>query len=222
MAKEKKVEPKYRFIFLGFACVLLAVFSAVIGFNKELAQTIILYTTAGILFVFGLIRFVPLMKHLDDKRRLILNAIEIFSNILIGLFMIFISIKTNGNDFWMNMYCYLLSLVLFSRGTIFIVEGMYCEGEKEVLKFIVHLIFIVLATIIIAKDLDITNLRYLIIAIALLAGLYCGVDSYRSYNNRRKLYANKEKEETKEKTKKDKKEAPIMDHVEEREEVYVN
>lgn len=222
MSKKEKNSSKVRYITLGFSAVLLLVFSAVISFNKELAETIILYTTAGVLFIFGIIRFVPLMRHLSDKRRLILNAIEIFTNILIGLFMIFISIKTNGNDFWMDLYCYLLALVLFARGTIFITEGMYCEGEKEPIKFIIHLIFIVCATTIITLQFDITQLRWLIVAIALLAGTYCGVDSYKSFNRNRKLYVNKEKNVTKETEKEKSKEVPIMDQVEEREEVYVN
>lgn len=195
MKKEKEVKQvsKYRFVFIGLAAALLFVFGLIIGLNKQLAESIILYATAIILFLFALIRFVPLMKHLSDKRRLIMNAIEIFSNLLIGLVMVYIAMNAEVKPGLITLYRYLLAVVLFARGTIFLIEGLYCEGEKEAMKFVVHLGFIVCSTIVIAKEFDLTNLRWLIVAISLLLGSYCTVDSYISFNRTRKMYGKKEK-----------------------------
>ncbi len=203
MKKEKKVKEekqisKYRFIYLGIAAALLFVFSLVITFNKDLAESIILYASAIIILLFGLIRFVPLMKYLTDKRRLVINAIEIFANLLISAVMFYIAINAVEKPQLVVLYRYLLALALFSRGTIFLTEGLYCEGEKEPAKFIAHLSFIVAATTVIAKDFDLTNLRWLIVGLALLLGTYCSVDSFKSYNNTRKMYGKKEKKAKKE------------------------
>ncbi len=218
--KEMKGIGKYRFIYMGLAAVLLVVFGLITALNKAFAELIILYTTAGILIVFGVVRFIPLMKYLHDKRRLIMNAIEIFANIVIGIIMIYIAMQ-EGEGWLLNLYCYLLSLVLFARGVIFMVEGIYCEGEKEVIKFIVHLAFIVCATVVVTLNLDLTNLRWLLVAVAALIGGYCVVDSYKSFNRYRRLYVNVEKEREYEERKENTKQTPVP-QAEEREEVYVN
>ncbi len=216
---EKKGIGKYRFVFLGLSAAFLIVFGIVIAFNKSLAEQIILYVTGGVILIFGVIRFVPLMSHLSDKKRVIMNAIEIFSNILIAIGLIVIAVKIEEHANLLFLYKYLLAAVLMARGIIFMVEGLYCDGEKEVSKFIVHLVFIICATTLVTlKDFDMVSLRYLMIGIAFLGGAYCTVDGYISFNRYRKLYVNKEKNDFKETNVSDRvDERPIMEkEIEER------
>lgn len=182
---------KYRFLYLGLAAAILIVFSIIIYFNKDLGEQIVLYCTAGVVLVFACVRFGPLMKHTSNKTRLVMNAIEIFSNFILAGIMIYIAVK-GSNLIW--LYKYILSLILAARGVIFLVEAIYFEGEKEPSKFVIHLIFICCASAIVAiNNFDITTLRYLVIILAFLSGVYCGVDSGFSYNNYRKNYVVKQK-----------------------------
>ncbi len=234
MAKKKKNKDqeltglnKYRFAFVGVACVFLIVFAIVMMFQKTFAETLIYYLTGGLILIFGLVRFVPMVRYLFDKRRLVMNVIEIFSNILIAVAILYMA-TTYGNE-GVNLTVYnwiykiTVSLVLLARGVIFMAEGIYCEGETEKLKFTIHILFIMSASAILMPDFQIVYVRYLLIALGFLAGAYCGIDTYFSFNRYRRLYINKEKEEeyNKEVENEKTKEVPVP-QPEQREEVYVN
>lgn len=231
MAKNKDEElkgiSKYRFIFVGFAAVFLIVFGVVMTINRELADTLIYYLTGGSILIFAIVRFVPLMKYLHEKRRLIMNALEIFANILISVGILYMaytySAEGTNTEIYDLIYKIILGIVLAARGVIFMIEGTYCDGEKETVKFGVHIVFIFVSGAVLMPGFEITNIRFLLIAIAFLAGSYCGIDTYRSYNRYRRLSVNKVKEkEYNDKVEQEKsKEVPVP-QVEEREEVYVN
>lgn len=237
MAKKNKKDEeltglnKYRFIFVGVACVFLIVFGVVMTFQKDFAEQLIFYLTGGLILIFGIIRFVPMVRYLFDKRRLVMNVIEIFSNILIAIAILYMATTypTASSESAANaevygwIYKITVAIVLGARGIIFMAEGIYCEGEKEKTKFAVHVIFIMASAAILMPGFNITNIKWLLIAISFLAGVYCGIDTYFSFNRYRRLYVNKEKEvEYNKEVEKEKTKEINVPQPEQREETYVN
>lgn len=229
MAKKNKPETqngfKYRFIFVGIACVFLIVFAIVMTFNKSLAENLIFYLTGGLILIFGLVRFVPMVRYLFDKRRLVMNVIEIFSNILIAVAILYLAYTYTNEGVNLAVYGWIykitVSLVVLARGVIFMAEGVYCEGETEKIKFTVHILFIMASAAMLMPGFEIIYVRYLLIALGFLAGAYCGIDTYISFNRYRRLYVNKEKEIEYNKEAEKSKEINVP-QPEQREEVYVN
>lgn len=191
---------KYKMIFMGFASILLIIFSVLVIFNKSLVENLILYTTALALFVVGIMRLIVVFKSKGLKLKVLINLIETITLITIGVVIIIIAINPERTTLLTSIYCYLLSGALFGRGLVFLIEGLYCGDEKEVPKFIVHLAYIVCATIFVAREMTLEDLKIIILLISIAAACFTIFETFRSFKKYRK-YKNEnviEVEETKE------------------------
>lgn len=190
MKKTKEVDPiKAQKIKIGVFStigILLIIFALIILFVDSIAVNLILYTTCIGLFLLGIARFVTMFKNIGVKLKIYVNLIEAIINVAIGIIILLIIPNPELSGVLVGVYCYLLSAVLFGRGLVFLIEGMYCAEKKTVIHFIIHLALIVTATVFIAHDLTLTQLRFVMFVIALLITAICAFEVLRSIKRYRK------------------------------------
>lgn len=191
---------KYKWILLAISFIFLLVFGIVLLFNQSLGENIVLIISGITILTFAGIRFVPLIRSLDNKYRVLLNAFEILINIVIGGLMIYFSTKSaEETKKIIGIYKYCVAGVVWFRGLVYFIEVSFMKEKAEPSKFIAHIGFISLgAALLVWKDFQVKNLVIILIILCFLGAAYSLVDSIIHYNHYRKLYIPERKKEKKE------------------------
>lgn len=216
----------------GYGWLLKFILAAIlvgVGIYMAFADEVV-YLVSGIaIVVFSLYRVYPLLKTLKKEVLRTINLIEIVLDTIIGALLIYIVVanKLDDNSIWESLYRYFLSFFFYMRAVVFFTSTTFFEEKTEVVKFISHLLAIVLASyIIFHKDFNAKTVGYFLLAISLIGAFYLGFDGFRGYTNYRKLQLElnegkpKQKKERKQKEIEQEKET-ILDKQEE-ERPYVN
>lgn len=163
---------KIKFTFFTLISILLLTLEIFLIIDGELVQNIILYTTMISLFGLVLYRLVIIILNRDEKIKVITNAIETIINLVAGIALVYIAVSPNTTELLTSLYCYLISLCLFTRGIVFLIEGLYCDEEKIIALFLIHLGFIICATVFVAREMNLNDLKLVIQTIIIFVLVY--------------------------------------------------
>ena len=158
-------------------------------FAKEVVYTI----TWAAIVIFSIFRVVPLLKTLNKEVLRTINLIEIIFDILIGVFLIYIALSGKMHDnaeLWSKFYKYALAFFFYSRAVIYLTSVTFFEEKTDVAKFISHLIFITIGTVIATHPKFDDGTVALFLSIVSFAGtVYLSFDGYKNYKIYRELSA---------------------------------
>ncbi len=181
---------KYRWIFMILIFVATLTFSIILFVNPDnFGNKMACFVTGVAVLAFGVIRFYPLIKSLDDKKAVVANTVEIFIDLIIGALLVAFSFNSDLSAY-MWMYKYLTAAVLYIRGIVYLAETGFFKTKAEVSKFIASVIFISIgAAMVVSKDFDENWLRYIFASLCTILALYSIIDGYINYSTYRKTYA---------------------------------
>jgi uncharacterized membrane protein HdeD (DUF308 family) len=186
---------KYKWIYLWIVGAALAVFSIVMLLNKEFGNSIVFYLTGALLIVFVIVRFIPLIKTTRNRWAIVMNSIEMFVDLAVGILMIVLTAKQSEsteetNNFLEVLYPFLIGGVLYARGGVYFAETSFFKTKPEISKFFVSLGLLTVGTVIMARydNFGVDSMRWLFGIIFTICGVYAIVDGIINYNNYRKLY----------------------------------
>ena len=186
----KEFFKKYLFVFewVG-AAILIGV-----GIFTVLDSSILNVFVGLILLVFGLLRFLPLLKTTPDKVLKIMYACEILINIGAGVFLVIEGGKETSNlNEWFG---YIIGGVLMLRGFVHFFATSLRKEPNDYIKFFSHIGLFVVGNFIVARGgFSSQTLAYIILVLAILSALFIGYSGYKHYRNNR--YELRAKEESK-------------------------
>lgn len=176
---------KYLWIFEWVGAAILIGLGITVVFAKS-----IIYVVPGIMLViFGLFRIIPLIKTTKTKSMMITLIVEISLNVIIGGLLIYFGLKLNQDSSAIQLesaYGYLLGAILYVRGFIYFMGTSLFKERTSPFIFGLHIIFITLGTwSIVIKGFTPETLRYIILGLAILAGLLFILHGARGYKNYR-------------------------------------
>lgn len=179
------------------------------GFVLCFVDGLVLFATGFALILIGALRFIPLLKTTKDNLMKLINSIEIVVNILIGVIMISLSIKTLNEDFNIqNGYSYMLGGVLVLRAGVFFFGTSIRKEETDIVKFFVTLVLFALGTYLVYVPGNEKVIGYFILVIAILCAIYLIVNGIKNYNRYRHEYSVETEMKKVSKKKEDSKELP--------------
>lgn len=192
---------KYRWLYLWIVAVAAIVFGLLMLILKEFGQSVIYVITGFALLIFVIIRFVPLIKTINNRWALVINVAELLIDLTVAIVTLIFVFKGNVSDI-VKFYPFLLGGVLYLRGFVYLVEVIFFKTEAKVSKFFIHLLLLTVGTVIIARfdDYTIDALRWLFGLAFTLGGVAATIDGTNSFGKYRKIY------QTNKKIKEDKKE----------------
>lgn len=222
MKKLKNLEPlklnKLKIIFFTTCIVLFCAFVALLLFNDKIVESMILTTTTICLAALGITRLLVVIKADKKQIKVIANILEALVNITIAIVILLIIPNPDASALIVGLYCYLISVALFGRGIVFLIEGVYCNEEKNVFNFILHIALIVSATVFIAREMTLVEITNIIIALVTLVGIFCIVELFLSIRKYRRLSKEKKQSDLKESIKKEVQEEILKEQEQEVEE----
>ena len=204
---------KYRWVFMLVLFAIVLSFGIVLFVNPgDIGEIVSCFFTGAFICAFGVFRLIPLIKRVrTNKVRLIINSVEITCDILIGALLFGFAFNESLRNSYIDLYKYLVALVIFARGVIYFVETSFLNIKSEPTKFIVHIACIALGSIIVvSKNFDANLLNIVFASLLMVLAVYCAADSIYSYVQYSKIYSKpktkvkeiKEKKETKKESKK--------------------
>lgn len=206
---------RLKLVFFSIIVALLGAFIGLVLFSNDLVESVILSTTTFALFALGIFRLVTIIKGDKKQLKVMVNILESIVNITIAVVILLIIPNPDNSTLIVGLYCYLISAVLFGRGIVFLIEGMYCDDKKSVIKFIIHILLIVCATVFIAREMTLTDLTYIMVVLASLGVLFCVFEIFFSFKKYRRALKDKAREELKDEIKEEVKKEMEQDEVKE-------
>jgi hypothetical protein len=198
----KEFFKKYLFVFewIG-AAILIGV-----GIFTVLDNSILVILVGLILFVFALLRVVPLLKTTPDKVLRIIYAVEILLNLAAGILLVVEGSKGDASslmDADNKIFGYIIGGVLYLRGFVHFYATSLRKEPNDYVKFFTNLALFTVGTFIIARGgFETMFLAYVILVLACLSALFIGYSGYKHYRNNR--YELRAREETKKAVEKEK------------------
>lgn len=191
---------KYKWLYMLFLGVAIIVLSIVMFVQSAFGNSLVFYLFGGLLILYVLMRFAPLFKTTREKWALIINAMEMIIDIIVGVVMIVSTIITEDKTKLYSYFPFLLGGVFYLRGLIYMLEIVFLNTKAEKIKFFFSLILITFGTFIVSRNnqFDINFMRYLLIFIFFICSVCCIIDGTISYNNYRNNYVKIEKNKKKE------------------------
>ena len=169
--KETNLLKKYKWIYLWVIGAAITVFSIVMLLNKEFGNSIVFYLTGALLVVFVIVRFIPLIKTTRNKWAIVMNSIEMFIDLVVGVLMIVLTAKQGQTaegaeesyKFLETLYPFLIGGVLYARGGVYFAETSFFKTKPEVSKFFVSLGLLTLGAVIMARfeNFSVDSMRYM-------------------------------------------------------------
>lgn len=188
--------------FIGVALIVI------VGLIAKFVTGALYAIVGATILVLGLLRLIPLFKTTFDKVLKWVYTAEIIANIVIGGLLVYFAF--NGDDI-KSIFGYLVGAVLYARGFIYYYSTVLRKEDTDKPKFIAHVIFFTLGTVIIARGgFDESYLGWVVFAISMLTALFVGYGGYNNYRNYRNEYAAKS---ISKKVKKTEVEAPTADEI---------
>lgn len=191
---------KYKWLYLWVVGAALAVFSIVMFINPEFGNSVVFYLSGALLIIFVIIRFVPLIKTTREKWAIAVNAIEMFVNFVVGILMIVLTANAEDTKFIYLLYPFLLGLILYARGLIYLVEVVFLNTKVERAKFVLSIILLTAGSVVIGRfdNFSVDSMRLILLLAFALCSVISIVGGITNYNNYRKLYVKptKKKENT--------------------------
>ena len=197
---ELKGLKKFKWLYLWIVGAALAVFSVVMFLNPEFGNSIVFYLSGTLLIIFVIIRFVPLINTTRGKWAIVVNAIEMFVNFVVGVLIIILTARVEDTKFLYSLFPFLLGIILYARGVIYLVEVVFLKTNAEKGKFLLSLILITVASVIIGRydNFSVDSMRWVLLLAFGLCSLVSIVGGIKNYNNYRKSFVKLEKKEEKE------------------------
>ena len=191
---------KYKWLYLWIVGAALAVFCAVMILNPEFGNSLVFYLSGALLIIFVFIRFVPLINTTREKWAIVVNAIEMFVNFVVGILMIILTAKVEDTTFLYSLFPFLLGVILYARGVIYLVEVVFLKTNAEKGKFLLSLVLITVASFIVGRfdNFSVNSMRWVLLLAFGLCSLVSIVGGIKNYNNYRKSFVKLEKKEEKE------------------------
>lgn len=213
MKEKESVFKKYKWLYLWVVGCALAVLSVVMLVNSEFGNSIVFYLFGALLVGFTIIRFVPLLKTTRQRFAIAINAIEMFADFVVGILMIILTATIDDKNTLYIFFPFLLGVVLYARGVIYLVETCFFNTKVEKVKFFISILLITVASVIIGRynDFSVNSMRYLLLLIFAICSLISIVNGITNYNNYRKLYVKVEKKIEKNETINTKVELPSIE-----------
>ena len=109
---------KFKWLYLWIVGAAMAVFSIVMFLNPEFGNSIVFYLSGALLIIFVIIRFVPLINTTRGKWAIVVNAIEMFVNFVVGVLMIILTAKVEDKNLLYKVFPFLLGIILSNRPII--------------------------------------------------------------------------------------------------------
>lgn len=186
---------KYKWVYLWVVGCALAVLSVVMFTNKEFGNSVVVYLFGALLIGFTVIRFFPLIKTTREKWAIVINAIEMFVDFVVGILMIVLTATVEDTTTLFMFFPFLLGGVLYARGVIYLVEVVLMNTKVSKLQFFISILLITVASIIVGrfKDFDVNSMRFLLLFIFAICSIISLVSGVKNYNNYRKLFVKVEK-----------------------------
>ena len=195
MKEKESVFLKYKWLYLWIVGSALAVLSVVMLVNSEFGNSIVFYLFGALLVTFTIIRFVPLVRTTRERFAIAINSIEMFADFVVGILMIILTATIENKNTLYTFFPFLLGLVLYARGVIYLVEICFFNTKVEKVKFFISIVLITAASIIIGRynDFSVNSMRYLLLLIFTICSFISIIKGITNYNNYRKLYVKPEK-----------------------------
>ena len=196
---EKNIFKKYKWLYLWIVGCALAVLAVIMFVSRDFGNSIVFYLFGTLLIGFTIIRFVPLLKTTRERWAIAINAIEMFTDFVVGLLMIILTATSEDTKSLYLLFPFLLGAVLYARGVIYLVEVSFMNTKVEKLKFFISIILITVASVIIGRfnDFSVDSMRYLLLFAFALCSVISIIGGITNYNNYRKLYVKVEKKKEK-------------------------
>ena len=192
---EKNVFKKYKWLYLWVIGCALAVLSVVMLVSREFGNSIVFYLFGTLLIGFTIIRFIPLLKTTKERWAIAINAIEMFTDFVVGLLMIILTATIDETQTLYLLFPFLLGGVLYARGVIYLVEVVFMNTKVEKLKFFISILLITAASVIVGRfnDFSVDSMRFILLLMFAVCSVISIVGGITNYNNYRKLYVKVEK-----------------------------
>lgn len=211
-----KINPihSYKFWFKIFGAVLLVILGFILLFQKQAATSIVLMFTGGVFSLYAIIRVVPLMKTLEKGSSKVLCFVEILIDLIIGVLLIFLSIKNFGDEqtgivkFASENYNILIGFVLWLRGFVYFVSTILFAEKTDNIQLFVHIAVITFGSFLFGVKIDASKIALALAILAFVCGVVIAGSGFFDYGKYRSNVKDvREKKDDKKKTSK-KKEAP--------------
>ncbi len=193
---------RYKWLYLWIVGAALAVFSIVMFLKPDFGNSVVFYLTGALLIIFVIIRFIPLIKTTRVRWAIAVNAIEMFLNFVVGILMIVLTANVEDTGFLYLLYPFLLGVILYARGLIYLFEVIFLKTEVEKSKFLLSIILITVGSVIVGRfdNFSVDSMRYVLLLAFGVCSVISIIGGITNYNNYRKLYVKptKKKEEVKE------------------------
>lgn len=207
----------YKFWVKIFACVLLVILGLLLLLKDDAAQSIVLMFTGGVFCVYALFRVVPLIRTLEKGASRALNIVEIIFDFVVGVFLIFLSVKSFGDveggviGWSCEHYNILIGAVLWLRGFIYFVSTILFHEKTDKVQCFVHILVISVGAFLFGVKIKAESIALGLAILSLLCAVVVGGEGFLDYNRYRSKYKPKAKKPEKEKETTPEKEAPTAD-----------
>ena len=169
--------------YIGVALVII------VGVIAKFVDGALLAIVGSTFIILGLLRMIPLLKTTLDKVLKWIYFLEIVVNVIAGVLLIYFALEKKELK---ELFGYLIGGVLYLRGLIYFYATSLRHEDTDRPKFIAHVIFITIGTVIIARGgFAPEYLGWIILAIALISGIFIGYSGYQHYRNYRNEIASK-------------------------------
>jgi len=177
----------FKWLYLWIAAAALVVFATVLFLNSEFGNNIVFYVTGVLLIIFVIIRFIPLIKTTREKWAIVINSIEMFVDLVVGVLMIVLTAKVEDPTELYMFYPFLVGGILYVRGAVYFTEIAFFKTKVEIPQFFINIALITAGAVIIGRfdDFSVDSMRYLIGVIFAISGIVCTVDGFINFNNYR-------------------------------------
>lgn len=184
----------YQFWLKIIACALLIVFGLWILLDKDTAKAIVLVFTGLVSVLFGVIRFIPLIKTLKNGKSKVVSVVEIVLDLAVGAYLIFAGWKLTINPssafskFNDSYYRFFIAFILYLRAVIYFMCTVLYKEETDKIKFWSHIILITVACLVCSlNDVTTDSIAIGIAVIAFIISLGLAVDGGVGYSRYRKM-----------------------------------
>ncbi len=173
--------------------------------NIYLREQLAVGVFGGIIFVYAIIRTIPLFKTLEKGWSKILHLIEIIVDLIVGGLLVaggfnFSNDASSFVEFVVNNFKYLLGGVLYLRGLIYCITSIIFGEKSDSKQFVANILCLTVGVAIVCLEkFNVTYLGWILVVLSGASGLYFVGEGSINYANYRRNF--KERRDQTEKNK---------------------
>jgi len=137
-----------------------------------------------VIAIYAMVRLVPFIQTQRSDLIKTINIVEILLNILVAI--VFIGAAFTMEESLGALFGYMLAGVLIARGMIHFYGISYGAEKGDHLSYFFHIATLIIGAIIVARGFAATDLLYLLVFLAFLAGGYYTFDGFSGYSRFRR------------------------------------